>query len=236
MSVTAVNQTASKDAIANVEVIKSATKKVIKKDYILNELDAMKKKLNFQYRDPAISIEGEAKNGATININLKTSLFEYAKAKLITAFNADSNIVETIQTATATATSKYSGNADVEYQLETVYKANEHQHKVKITCYTTTCKITVTNMEGKSEPKIYLDNKCNARYFAECFLEPFLKKALTDFPNLDDKFLPMIRNEIDRLQNLENQSSEFRKPVTGSNGGVAKCVFKYHKVVQWFLH
>ena len=67
MSVTAVNQTASKDAIANVEVIKSATKKVIKKDYILNELDAMKKKLNFQYRDPAISIEGEAKNGATIN-------------------------------------------------------------------------------------------------------------------------------------------------------------------------
>ena len=121
MSVTAVNQTASKDAIANVEVIKSATKKVIKKDYILNELDAMKKKLNFQYRDPAMSIEGEAKHGAAININLKTSLFEYAKAKLITAFNADSNIVETIQTATATATAKHSGDADAEYQLETVY-------------------------------------------------------------------------------------------------------------------
>ena len=49
--------------------------KAIKKNYVMDELEAMKKKLSFQQRTPAISVEGEAKNGVTISVLVKTSLF-----------------------------------------------------------------------------------------------------------------------------------------------------------------
>ena len=141
------------------DVTASKPAKVIKKPYVLNELDAMRKKLNFQHRNPSISIEGEAKNGSTININVKTSLFEYTKARLIEELVAIPEILETEQTATATAPSKHSGIAEVEYQLECLYRVNDFKHKVKITCYTTTCKITITNMGEASEVKSHLENK-----------------------------------------------------------------------------
>jgi hypothetical protein len=79
-------------------------------------------------------------------------------------------------------------------------------------------------LEIWEEKSDYLDNKCNARYFAEMFLEPFLRKAELAFPNLDDKFLPLIRTEIERLENIENQQTDFRKPIE-NNGAVAKCVY-----------
>ena len=100
-----------------------------------------KKKLNFEYRDPAISIEGESKTGASININVKSSIFEYAKAKLIDAMDKNNLIYETTRTDSAFADSKYNGDADVEYQLEVRYDGNGNEQKVKITLYTTTCKI-----------------------------------------------------------------------------------------------
>ena len=202
--------------------------KIIKKSYVLNELEAMRKKLNYQYRNPIISVEGEAKNGSTINVNVKTSLFEYTKAKLIEALKDDPQVIETNQTVTATALSKHSGTAEVEYQMECVYKANEVKHKVKITCYTTTCKITVTNMGEESVIKSHLGNKYNARYFVESFLEPFLKKAEVDFPNLDEKFVPLILKEIERLESIEKQPKGPRELPSSNTvaNGVTKCVFK----------
>ena len=172
------------DEVVTTKEVPKTSAKVVKRTYVLNELEAMKKKLSFQQRSPAISIDGEAKNGVTINVLVKTSLFEYTKAKLINALEDDPEVVETKQTVVATATSKHSGVADVEYQLECVYKACGNELKVKITCYTTTCDIHITNMGGKSEVKSYLGNKYNARYFAERIIQPYLIKAQEDFPIL----------------------------------------------------
>ena len=145
------------------------------------------------------------------------------KVKLVDALKNDPEVVGTEQTGVATAASKHSGVADVEYQLECVYKASGHEHKVKITCYTTTCNILVTNMGGKSEVKSYLGNRSNARYFAERFLKPFLMKAEEDFPNLDNKFIPLIKAEIQRIEKLENKQNESNEPILS---GVTKCVDK----------
>ena len=199
------------------------TTKTIKKAYILDELDAMKKKLSFQLRNPAISIEGEAKNGVTINVLVKTSLFEYAKANLINDLQANIAVIDTKQTVVATANSKHSGVADVEYQLECKYVVNEHEHKVKITCYTTTCNILITNMGEKSEIKPHLGNKYNARYFAETFIEPFLLTTQKNFNNLDDIFVPLIKKEIERLEALEKQNHIYKEVISG----LTKCAYKH---------
>ena len=96
------------DEVVTTKEVPKTSAKVVKRTYVLNELEAMKKKLSFQQRSPAISIDGEAKNGVTINVLVKTSLFEYTKAKLINALEDDPEVVETKQTVVATATSKHS--------------------------------------------------------------------------------------------------------------------------------
>ena len=221
-SITLENDVIEKVSASKIDTTKTVAT-VVKRNYVLYELEAMRKKLSCQQRNPAVSIEREAKNGSTINVLVKTSLFEYTKVKLLDALKNDPEVVETKQTVTATAPSKHSGMADVEYQLECVYKASEHEHKVKITCYTTTCNLLVTNMAGKAELKSYLGNKSNSRHFAERFLKPFLTKAEEDFPNLDDKFIPLIRAEIQRIEKLENKKPGIKEPLLN---GVTKCVYK----------
>ena len=82
------------DEVVTTKEVPKTSAKIVKRTYVLNELEAMKKKLSFQQRSPAISIDGEAKNGVTINVLVKTSLFEYTKAKLINALEDDPEVVE----------------------------------------------------------------------------------------------------------------------------------------------
>ena len=89
-------------------ISKNNAAKATKKNYVMDELEAMRKKLSFQQRTPAISIEGEAKNGVTVNIFVKTSLFEYAKANLVRNLQANNSVKDIKQTVVATANSKHS--------------------------------------------------------------------------------------------------------------------------------
>ena len=67
---------------------------VIKKYYILNDLEAIKKKLDNEYLQPEIQISGEAVEGANTIISMKTSPFEYAKQFLMEALKQDTRIIK----------------------------------------------------------------------------------------------------------------------------------------------
>ena len=53
------------------------------KNYILDDLTALKKKWSMINHKPEIDVNGEASNGSSINVAMKISLFEIMKAKLV---------------------------------------------------------------------------------------------------------------------------------------------------------
>ena len=116
---------------------------VIKKDYILNDLEAIKKKLDNEYLQPEIQISSEAVDGANTIISMKTSLFEYAKQFLMEALKQDTRIIKAEAVKKVVAKTNFHGEADVEFQLEITFVICNIQHKVKLLCYTTTCRMMV---------------------------------------------------------------------------------------------
>ena len=79
-----VNQ-ADKNQGNNLEIIATKKDNVLKKDYVLNELEALKKKLDNEDLKPEISISSHAVDGSNATISMKTSLYEYAKVHLTEA-------------------------------------------------------------------------------------------------------------------------------------------------------
>ena len=184
-------------AIANKKSDNTVEKKkqanVIKKDYILNDLEALKKKMANKKRSPEIGIYGEAVNGACTTIGMKTSLFEYSKAFMMEEIGKDARITQITPVAKVVADTIFHGEADIEYQLEIQFKVEENVHKVKVFCYTTTCNLLIQNMGGKHELKSYLNNQHVAKFFADQFIIPFGRKALASNAKIDDQYIPNLR-------------------------------------------
>ena len=57
---------------------------VEQKKYTLNDLEALRKKMKKADLKPEIAMTEESKNGGNVNIDMKTSLFEYMKEMWIT--------------------------------------------------------------------------------------------------------------------------------------------------------
>ena len=70
------SEVARKDEVSNVT-------KLEMKNYILDDLTALKKKWSMINHKPEIDVNGEASNGSSINVAMKISLFEIMKAKLV---------------------------------------------------------------------------------------------------------------------------------------------------------
>ena len=189
-------------------VAKKSSGGIIKKDYILNDLEALKKKLDNEYLSPGIQITNEAVSGASTTIRLKTSLFEYAKCYLMETLKQDERIIKAEAVKKVVADTNFHGEADVEFQLEILFKIRSHQHKVKILCFTTTCKMMVQLMGEAPEIKEYLGNKSVTKYFSEHFLISFGEQILATNPNIDDTFIPKLKEEMKRLQQLFYQSKK----------------------------
>ena len=75
----------------------------------------------------------------------------------VSTIGADNTNIRTLQIQITTA--------NVEYQLEIQFIVNENLHKVKLSCYTTTCNILIQNMGDKSESKDYLDDQHPSKFF-----------------------------------------------------------------------
>ena len=73
-----VGEVVSANIIEN-EVERRQSVAVEQKKYTLNDIEALKKKMKKADLKPEISITDESKNGGSVNIDMKTSLFEYMK-------------------------------------------------------------------------------------------------------------------------------------------------------------
>ena len=100
------------------------------------------------------------------------------------------------------ADTDHHGQADVEFQLEVIFNIDGNKHKVKVSCYTTTCNLLVQNMGESPQAKFHLGDRHSSRFFADEFILPIGRNALQTVPNIDDKFIPFLRQEIRKLQEL----------------------------------
>ena len=55
-------------------------------------------------------------------------------------------------------------------------------------------------MGGNHELKSHINNQHVAKFFADQFILPFGRKALASNPEIDDRNIPNLKNEIKRLQ------------------------------------
>ena len=59
--------------------MKKLSGRTVQKDYILNDISALKKKVRHETRPEAFDTGSEASNGSNVVIQMKTSFFEHVK-------------------------------------------------------------------------------------------------------------------------------------------------------------
>ena len=180
------------------------------KSYNLKEVEALKKKLSFVHLNPPIDLVDEASNGVCISVEMKTALFEILKHRWIHDMKLEDEINDIVAVSKAVAGTVNFGQVDVEFTLEATFTVNNVSNKVKVKCYPTKCKMTITHMGGTCLPKPHLNGKHTPRYFAEKFVIPWGKKMIETYKNLDDQIILHLVKELDRVTELN------RKPKTTS--------------------
>ena len=213
----------STSEVANVKDKAAPDKtKIEMKNYILDDLGALKKKWNMINHKPEIDVNGEATNGSSINIDMKTSVFELMKAKLVEKMKNEKEIDDIALPTTSKAVAKNGEEADVEYHLEVIFTINGVSEKVKVKCYTTNCRIQIQGF-GKHDKKAHLGNEYIPKFFSYRFLVPFLRSVLEKSLEFDTIFVPHLRQEIQRLQRKKIQDKSRKGSAIESETKTAKC-------------
>ena len=126
-------------SIDGTQVIAKKSVPVEQKKYTLNDLEALKKKMKKSDLKPEVSMTEESKNGGNVNIDMKTSLFEYMKEMWIGDMKKLEDIKEITPITKAQAETGVNGKADVEYTFEVTFNTNGEENKVKMKSYPTKC-------------------------------------------------------------------------------------------------
>ena len=196
--------------------------KIEMKQYLLDDLKALKKKWSMINHKPETDVNGEASNGSSLNIDMKTSVFELMKAGLISSFKKKSDIQKVEFPTTSKAQSKNGEEADVEYHVEVTFVNNGATEKVKLKCYTTNCRIQVQNF-GKHKRKEHLGNQFVPKYFVNRFIVPYLESVLSMSADYDKVFVPHLRAEIQRLQKKKIQDKARKGSAIDTDVKNAEC-------------
>ena len=83
---------------------------------------------------PEIDVNGEALNGSSINVDMKTSIFELMKAGILDYLKKETDIKKVELLTTSKAYSKNGEEADVEYHVDVSFVINDVTEKVKMKC------------------------------------------------------------------------------------------------------
>ena len=193
------------------------------KTYILDDLKALKKKFNMINHNPPIDVNGEASNGASINIDMKTSLFELMKEGFIDHLKKETDIQKLEFPVTSKAQSKNGDEADVEYHVDITFVVQGITEKVKMKCFTTNCRIQVQNF-GKHTRKEHLGNEFSPKYFVNTFVVPYLESVKEKALEFDKIFVPHLRAEIQRLQKRKIQDRVRKSSALDIDPKNTKCV------------
>ena len=106
--------------------------KVVQRNYILNDVAALKKKLRAEGKKHEVAIGKEAKDASNITVPMKASFFEFVKNNFIEDLSNNSSILNIDNAVGTKAATDGSGDAYVEYSMEITFKAHKHDHCVKL--------------------------------------------------------------------------------------------------------
>ena len=208
--------------------VKKKRGKVVQRNYILNDVGALKKKIKHEARKSEYEIGTEAKGGSNIMFLMKASFFEFVKVNMIKELEENENIVNIENAEGVKVGSENSGDAYVEYSMDVSFKASEIIHDIKLTAYTTTSKIMIQPKGEKTETKPHLNERCIPRYFVETFMLPWCEQVIKNGKyneNIGKLFANAIREEIKRLDHLKLDSKKTNKNAAGNSEICnAKCV------------
>ena len=196
---------------------------VVQRNYALNDIGALRKKLNHELNKEQYSNGKEAKDGSCFTITMRASVFERVKEGFIEDLTKDNRITKISNGLAATATvnvgngkaAVVTGNgskvAIVEYSMDISFGKDEKAHTVKMTAYSTTSSIMLQPKGEKAELFAHLGGKCTPKYFAETFLLPWCEKEVSSKDFDPNKFVQAIKDEIKRLEE-ENGGKKLESP------------------------
>ena len=153
--------------------IKEKKGKVVQRNYVMNDVGALRKKLKHEARKQEFAISKEAKDASNIVVQTKASFFDFTKAKFIDEMYSNPDIVEVDNAESAKAATEVSSDAYVEYAMDITFRANDISHTIKLTAYTTTCQIMIQPKGEQGGLKQHLGSKGSPRFFVENFLIPW---------------------------------------------------------------
>ena len=209
--------------ISNQDVAKKG--KVTQRNYVMNDLGALRKKLKHEGRKHDFILSKEAKDGSNAVVQMKTSFFEYTKAKLVEEIQDSEDIINIENAEAAKAATESSGDAYVEYSLDITFRANNTEHTIKIIAYTTTCQLMIQPKGEQNGPKAHLGSRGTPRYFVEAILIPWCEKAVESKAfneKISAAYSAAIKDEIRRMEGKKGVKH-------GNTAGEitdAKCVSK----------
>ena len=190
---------------------------VKQRNYVLNDVAALKKKMRAEGKKHEVSIGKEAKDASNISIPMKASFFEFVKANFINDLADNVNIVKVDNAEGIKAATDNYGDAFVEYLMEITFKANKHVHCVKLTAYTTTSQLFFQPVGEKPGLKEHLGQKGTPRFFVENFLLPWCSKAISEKrynEEIANKYITALKEEIRKLDIMKLDQKKAAKNVT----------------------
>ena len=199
---------------------------VLRRKYVLNDSNALKKKVKHESRSEPYSLATEARDGSNVVIEMKTSFFEHTKSEFIKYLAQNQDIQKIDNAVGAKAQSANSGDAFVEYSVDISFGYNSTTYAIKLTAYTTSCRIMIqplvekgTRLGGMSVPKFFADN----------FLLPWCHTAYEKRAYNEKELLEAIHNEIKRLDTLKLEAKKAagsRQKLHSVSSSDIKCVAK----------
>ena len=212
------------NAAANASIGKG---QVVQRNYVLNDTGALKKKLRHETRKDPFNLGTEARNGSSMVVEMKTSFFEHVKSEFIKELITQDGIKNVDNAIGAKANTEKSGEAFVEYSLDITFEVREKTHAVKLTAYTTTCRIMFQPIGEPAHTKVQTSNKSISRFFADTYFLPWCEKAYEKKNYNEKEILEAIRNEIKRLdltKVVARKGNLTRNRVASLPTSEAKCV------------
>ena len=205
------------------------------RNYVLNDVGALKKKITHEKRLSNYTIWKEAKDCSNVVIQMRASFFEFVKACFIEELESNPNITSIENAERAKASTESNGDAYVEYSLEISFVSQSNSHTIKLTAYTTTSQLMIQPINEKVRTYDHLGGQATPRYFAEKFLIQWCNKAVQE-NRFDDKIRDMYLNALkEQIKKLDISKLEQRKSVKSisdipvnesTNTSKNKCVNK----------
>ena len=205
--------------------------RVVQRNYVLNDTAALKKKLRHETRKDPYNMGTEARNGSNIVMELRTSFFEHVKAKFVNDLLGNDGIKHVENAQGAKASTESSGDAYVEYTVDIVFQVQDKEYTVKLTAYTTSCRVMFQPVGDPPQTRIQPSNKSIPRFFADTYFLPWCQETCSNETyneTIKNEMMDAIRSEIKRLDLTKMVSKKVntrgRLTSVPNSGSETKCV------------